>query len=303
VIAVLRSLALSRTERLLQAMIGETKDDLLLFEDQPQGGSGSVPDARISAAFRIDVETKTSRGCVDANQLNNHLEGLRTDSRSNKWLILLTPDREEPEVLRNLRDAPIIWRSFSDLDSAIEELLEDPQEVISEREAFLLRELQQMFEAERLLEPEHDVLVVPARSAWPEYKQYHAYICQPSRTFQDVKYLAFYADGEIKRHVPKINAIQDETVLDPGRIKDSAFRHVVEKLLQDDARTYGASNKILLLSAPDSKDTVVLENAVRNDLQSQKGSGRVVAFTQNQRYVSMEKLRKAKTTSEVVCVM
>lgn len=300
VIAVLRSLALTRTDRLLQALIGDNTKDLFRFQNQPQGEAGSIPDARISADFRIDLETKTSRGCVCSDQVKNHLNGLGMDSRSNKWLILLTPDHEEPKELREFQKQQIIWRSFSDLDSAIEELLKDPQEVISEREAFLLRELQLMFQAEKLLEPAYDVLVVPARSAWPEYHEYHAYICQPNRTFQDVKYLAFYADGEIKRYIPKIRAVADDVIMDPSRIDDDEFRKVVRDILKNGAREFGVSNKILLLSAPDSEDTVRLEDNIRNDLRTQKSSGRIVAFTQNQRYVSMDELKKAKTTTGLV---
>lgn len=45
----------------------------------------------------------------------------------------------------------VAWSSFSLLDQAINELLEYPKGVVSEREAFLLRELPVMVEAEGLL--------------------------------------------------------------------------------------------------------------------------------------------------------
>ncbi|WP_442505076.1 hypothetical protein SH528x_003847 [Novipirellula sp. SH528] len=64
------------------------------------------------------------------------------------------------------------WSSL--LDQAIDEMLEDSTEVVSEREAFLLRELQSKIEAEGLLAKPNDVVVVAARSAWKEYNDIHA---------------------------------------------------------------------------------------------------------------------------------
>jgi len=202
--------------------------------------------------------------------------------------------------MRNFEGKPVLWRSFSELDNAIDELLEDATEVISEREAFLLRELQQMFHAEKLLKPANNVLVVPARNAWHEYRTYHAYICQPRRTFQDVDYLAFYADGEIKPKVAKILKAEEEVVIDPARVSRKEFQNVVEKLVANNAREFGATNKILLLSSPEDEVTVSLDRPVRNNLTTSKASGRTVAFTQNQRYVSMERLKKARNTKELI---
>lgn len=299
ILAVLKSLAIPRTERLLQSLIGESSANLFRFSNQPPGDAGSIPDARISANFRIDLETKVKLNSVNETQITKHLTDLKNSNESSSMLVVLTPDSTRPGVFERIGDKRLLWRSFADLDSAIDELLEDPVEVISEREAFLLRELQKMFHAEKLLKPANNVLVVPARNAWPEYGRYHAYICQPNRTFQDVDYLAFYADGEIKPMVPRILDAGDEVVIDPKRAPEK-FRHVVEKLLANNAREFGATNKILQLSAPDATETVELDRAVINDMTTEKASGRTVAFTQNQRYVAMGALRKARSTSDLV---
>lgn len=299
ILAVLKSLAIPRTERLLQGLIGDSSKDLIQFSNQPRGDSGSVPDARISANFRIDIETKVKVNSVNEGQVLKHLDDLRNAKESRRLLVVLTPDSTKPGCFDGIEDERLLWCRFSDLDNAIEELLGDPAEVISEREAYLLRELQQMFHAEKLLKPANNVLVVPARNAWREYDRYHAYICQPNRTFQDVDYLAFYADGEIKPKVPRILEVEDEVVIDPERAPEK-FRHVVEKLLADNAREFGTTSKILLLSPPNGEGTVELNQPIPNNIRTTKDSGRVVAFTQNQRYISMEKLRKAENTKHLI---
>ena len=87
---------------------------------------------------------------------------------------------------------------------AIDELLADKMDVISEREAYLRRELQRMWLDEDLLGMPKDTVIVAARRAWHEYQDVHACICQPDRAFQPVRHLGFYADGRILPLVPRI---------------------------------------------------------------------------------------------------
>ena len=119
-------------------------------------------------------------------QIERHLSRLDEASETTTLLLALTPDDVRPAILDDLNDDRVVWTSFALLDQAIDELLEDPKEVVSEREAFLLRELQSMLEAEGLLANPNDVVVVAARSAWDEYNEIHAYVCQPKRSFQQV---------------------------------------------------------------------------------------------------------------------
>jgi hypothetical protein len=52
------------------------------------------------------------------------------------------------------------------------------------------------------------------------------------------------------------------------------------------------------LSGPDDPATLKLAGPIRNDLESD--SGRSIAFTQGQRYVSLERLKTAARTSQLV---
>ena len=64
------------------------------------------------------------------------------------------------------------------------------------------------------------------------------------------------------------------------------------------SRKEGTAYKVIFLSPPDSPDTLRLEAHIPNNLTTK--SGRTTAFTQNQRYVSSERLSQAKATSDLV---
>lgn len=142
VLAVLRSLSLGRIERLLAAILEESEFELVRFQNQPSKGGAGVPDAIIHSSFRMLIETKTERNGVRIPQIERHLERLDDTSEENQYLVVLTPDDERPKILDTLSDPRIAWTSFTLLDQAIDEILGDDREVVSEREAFLLRELQ-----------------------------------------------------------------------------------------------------------------------------------------------------------------
>lgn len=297
ILAVLKSLALGRIERLLGALMGESEFELVRFQNQPAKGGRGVPDAAIVSSCRLLVETKIGRKAIDPAQLRRHLKRLDKASETTQRLLALTPDDSCPDEIQRIADGRLVWASFSALDQAIEELLDDKAEVVSEREAFLLRQLQTMLVEEGLLASATDVLVVPARHAWPEYHEVHAYACQPKRPFQPVKRIAFYSGGQIHPVVPTILKTYQSVMLEAGKF-DGRLGEVVDKLLKCGLRDEGTSSKVMLLSPPDDAKTIHLKAPIINDLQSE--TGRQIAFTQNQRYVSLERLKTAKTTSQLV---
>lgn len=298
IVAVLRSLSLSRIERLLGALLQDAELEVVRMQNQPSKGRAGVPDAEIASSFRVLIETKTKRGAVRAAQLQRHLERLDQTEEATRRLLVLTPDDVKPGEVEAIDDDRLVWASFANLDQGIEELLRDPREVVSEREAFLLRELQTMLAAEELVGSQKDVVVVPAKLAWPIYQRWHAYICQPGRTFQAVRHVAFYSDGEIKPVVPRILEAHDRVRFEPGQHR-GLVGELVDRILADDQgrSRRGRENKILLLSAPEDARTLRLDAPIVNDLVS--GAGRPTAFTQNQRYVSTEQLRSARSTKEL----
>ena len=282
-LAVLRSCSLNRIQRLLGALLEQSEFELVRFENQPSKGGKGVPDAIIYASIRLLDETKIERNSISLTQIERHLERLDAANEATKVLLVITPDDVRPDVLETLADQRVVWSSFSAIDQAIDEMIEDKYEVISEREAFLLRELQNMLGAEGLLASDNDVVVVTARHAWPEYNQIHAYVCQPNRAFQQVSRIAFYSKGQIYPLVPRILARHEDVAM-ISRQHSGALGTLVKRLIKEQRREEGERFKVLFLSAPDSPDTLRLTEPVPNDLKSK--SGNPTAFTMGQRYIA-----------------
>ncbi|HZL25999.1 MAG TPA: hypothetical protein VFC39_05670 [Acidobacteriaceae bacterium] len=89
ILAVLRSLALNRVERLLGALLEESEFELIRFDNQVAEGGTGVPDAVIASSCRILIETKTSRNAVSVDQLRRHLEKLQGTHESKRVLLVL----------------------------------------------------------------------------------------------------------------------------------------------------------------------------------------------------------------------
>lgn len=296
VLAVLRSLSLGRIERLLGALLEQSEFELVKFHNQLSEGGAGVPDAMILASCRLLVETKVVRETVEKPQIERHLARLDDATEAMQLLLVLTPDDERPRALDEFQDQRLAWSSFSTLDQAIDELLDDPHEVVSEREAFLLRELQSMFEAEGLLANPNDVVVVAARNAWPEYNEFHAYICQPNRGFRQVSRMGFYSKQQIYPCVPKILEVHDDVIMRTGHYEGELGK-LVDYILSHSMRLNDEHYKVFLLSAPDDPETIQLPNPIPNDKRDKSGKG--TAFTMGQRYVASTDLLAAQTTSDL----
>lgn len=297
ILAVLRSLSLNHCELILAALLEQSEFELIRFQNQPSTGSPGVPDAEISSSCRLLIETKTKPNAVNVKQLERHLTRLEDGAEMTQALLVLTPDTRQPAQIDELDDNRITWASFASLDQAINGLFDEKKEVISEKEAFLLRELQAMLDKENLIGTQKNILVIPARNAWPEYREFNAYVCQVNRSFKQVEYLAFYSQNMIHELVPKIIGTWDSVEMTRDLHKDKLGElvdYLLEKRLRQENKTY----KILLLSSPDDSETVRLDKPVINNLLAK--SGGPTAFTQNQRYVELAKLKTASNTSDLI---
>jgi len=295
-LAVLRSLSLDRMERLIGNLLEQSDFKLIRFVNQPSKGGSGIPDALIQSSIRLLLETKTARNAVSLPQIKRHLERLDQATEAVALLLVLTPDDSRPSEIDKLNDQRVVWTSFAILDQAIDEMLDDKYEVVSEREAFLLRGLQEMLVADNLVANSKDVLIVAARSAWDEYQEFHAYVCQPNRPFQSVTRMGFYSRGVIYPFVPKITAIYDEVEIARDHHKGELGK-LVNRLIDEERRPKNGMFKVFLLSAPDSEDTIKLDVPIPNNKVSK--TGKTTAFTMGHRYVSSDKLRVAKSTSEL----
>lgn len=308
ILSVFERLSFNLVESILQKALDKDELDLVIFENQSNTGGGSVPDAEIKARFRFVFETKVTNNSINTVQLENHIQSL---SNPTDELVYMTPDEEIPKELSSLNNDKVSWFNFGTLVDSIDETIEE-EEILSERENYLLLELKEFLYAEELIKEgmSNRVLVIPARNAIKEYKQHGIYMCQPNRTFRPSRHLAFYHNNKIDTLVPKIYAYIDSVNLKEESLSDveerinyydkskkEFIRKKYEELRKTELRER-TNNKILFVSEKDSKDTTKLDKVIQNNKMSKDGSRRV-AYTQNQRYTTLDSLKEADKTMEL----
>jgi hypothetical protein len=311
--AVLERLDLTLVQELLESATGAGGElTTVLFENQVTG-KGSVPDARISARFTWLFETKTDRGAYasegsNRNQIRHHSQLI--DGDPSAILFVITPDTARPTWFDELDDVAesthgrILWMCFRDLADAATSIIMDPARLVSEQTKFLLNELVALYESDGLLTT-YDTVVVAARVAWPEYLDTSSYVCQPMRSFRDgLIHFGFYADGSIKRLLPRIRVHYSSVPFTPEEASkrigmgDIELADLISRNLEWGTRVEGQAYDVFLLTAPnDLENTEVLQADIANDMTS--SSGRGSAWTQGQRYTRLERLKLAKFTSQL----
>ncbi|MFI5926174.1 hypothetical protein ACIA3K_09305 [Micromonospora sp. NPDC051543] len=149
--------------------------------------------------------------------------------------------------------------------------------------------------------PRHDTVVVPARDAWGLYESAYAYVCQAGRSFQPVEYLAFYSQQQIHTEVPKILFRLDNVDWSVGEInrlratgqaRDARVADIIaasRKLGWTDGRY-----QVFGLTGPGAEGHLSLPQPVPH-----LARGRGSAFTQGQRYIVRDRLRRATTTMDI----
>lgn len=310
--AVFERIDLTIVEELL-AGATESGDELntVAFKNQVMG-HGSVPDACIRADFCWYFETKTDRGVYDhegkeRDQLRHHAAVL--NDHETALLFVVTPDAAKPpwlDVLDGIREDArqrVLWIGFGSLAAQIDSVLADHGRLIPEQTRYLLHELVRLYEDDGLLSTD-DTVIVAARRAWPEYHEHSAYICQAKRFFRaDVRHLGFYTDGAIQPVVASIEQ-RYESVLFTQESAESIRREgnqrladIIEGALDRRERIPGEHYEVFELSPPGDALTQHLPGPITNDLTSASGSK--TAWTQNQRYVRLDALQRAKVTSDV----
>lgn len=302
ILAVFERLDTGTLESLLGNLAEETSLTLVEFGVVRPEGPGTVPDAVISGSFRYLFEVKLREREIRKDQIRGHLAHLGGDSSANKRLFVLTPDGEPPQVLDEFADEPLTWLSFAKLNKAIHELIDGEGETLSERERYLLRELQALFQEEGLLSRE-DTVVVAARRAYGEYLKWSGYFCQPNRSFRaGLERIGFYKEGAIRREFPLILHRRDEVLWSPeeagslrrtGKPFDKELADLMDRLLAAGVRPQGGLNQVFLLSAPDAPETFKLDHEIKHVT-----GGRGSAWVMGQRYVAFDAVKQGPRTTE-----
>lgn len=295
IIQVLKHLPVNVVEAFLAMFTSDSSKQFpqvfVQFENQKKS-EDSIPDARISANFALVFEVKTSTSAINIVQMNKHFKNTK---ESGGTLVYLTPDAFRPKELSN---DEIVWKNFQHLFDRIAELLADPTLILSERDQFLLKNLQILFDESGLLPKINEVAIVAASAAWPVYQKYGVYVCQANRSFRNVDWIGFYAEGKIQPVIAKtIKCYKNFEFTDEALTKDSALNTKLHSWLKDHSWAKGICLQVFDLSTLGCKDTITLPNPIQNDLKSK--SGRASAYTQGQRYTLLADLKTATKTSEL----
>lgn len=313
-LSVFRKINLSTFQEILKYVLNDVDITLVLFKDQyKEQGMQSIPDARISASFDYFIETKIVRDSLTKNQLEGHLEYLGKSDAKDVRLLLVTPDSKEPKIMEAYRDRPVFWFNFDLLSEALQSVL-DNYRFLTDREKFLLLELDAFIVDSNLLSEDisNKVLIIPSsKLAFKHYDLLKVYICQPNRTFQQASYIGHYGYHVISKEVPKIlgviedyNLVENQweeaeiTAVDTSMANDLRERlKMISETLREQGLEVFHSVKIVLLSRSAEEGTVFLPNDITNDKMSY--SGKKTAYVQKQVYEDLEKMKKAKFTSEL----
>lgn len=290
---------------------------LITFKNQPKNSNNdTIPDGVIRGNFRYYIETKIVRNSLKGSQIQGHLNFFNdriNNEKEDSRLIVITPDADKPKVLENQsnEDITVHWCNFDSIYDSISNII-DNDRLISERERYLLEELKLFITEEKLLSEDisNKVLVVPASIAYQQYQDYKVYVCQPNRSFQPSTYMAFYSKNTLYKEVPKILATIEAFDLINGDIEDAHIEvrngfteSEIKQRLTDFTKIVRErnwkltpENKITFLSRSEEEGTYIHRDIVNDKLSS---SGRRTAFVQGQRYIDLEKLKRANTTTDL----
>lgn len=154
-----------------------------------------------------------------------------------------------------------------------------------------------------------DVVIVAAGIGYPEYLRYSAYVGHPNRPFRESsRWMAFYADGEIKEEVPEILEIEpgvrfseEEAARRETSDNENYARigHLIRALLDSGKREPNAELDVVLLSPAKDSRTFKLVKPIQSDKLNHAGKNTAVTAGQF-RYTTMHELEQQPTsTSEL----
>lgn len=156
--------------------------------------------------------------------------------------------------------------------------------------------------------PDHiDVVIVAGGPlGYSEYLKHSAYVGHGNRPFKaECRWMAFYAEGEIKNEVAEILHIESGVTFSSqeaerrsslGDEVQTKIADLMSKLLRTQQRDPGQVLDVVLLSGARDPRTHVLDRPILNDKESKGGRG--IGISQGQwRYTSLEALRSGVRTT------
>jgi putative ATP-dependent endonuclease of the OLD family len=130
-------------------------------------------------------------------------------------------------------------------------------------------------------ETDERVLVVSQNFGHAEYRRSRVFVGEPGRGLSpDIRYIAFYENGEIREEVPRVLARHDDLVFDESLVSqlvdsdnksDRDLAAYVADELETGRRAPGDTRQVFLLSSPEDPATFYLRSTIKNTKLSPKG--------------------------------
>lgn len=270
-------------EQLISYLFSEKLENFPTSEitiDTQTANGRNIADGVISCGFtfRLKIESKLS-GTIDEDQLKRYKEGLKP----NEYLVYLVKTAPKQDVLN---DTP--YFTWSELSDKLNDYISDKKP--SEIEKYLIEQFLLMLENLNLIDNHKTRVIVVAGSFGEKIAQeFGFYACQNHRFFKKAKYIAFY-------HSKRINTmyeIEEGYPQDDVRLRD---QEIPEAFFEKYGSHYSdeVNNEFFRLKG---------ENLLADRMISHEkinGNGRIGAFTQGQRYVTLGSILSAKNTDELV---
>ena len=243
-------------------------------------GKKSIPDGELRANYHIYIESKIEPWTVNYNhnisQLEEHIKLSKENSAS---LLYITYEEEIPtDIANHPQIAWTHWRKIlDDMKQYRSDFNNEVMVYLVGQFEILLEDL--VFSRHDNIKDEERVLIVPGRFADSIAKHHGFYKCQYDRSFRPAKYIAFYLD----KHIDAVYEITNgyERVDSLECVKD--FNFGMYFFTADDLMPH---TFMRLKPRKDLLDHVITHNYP-------------YAYVRNQRYTSITKLSKARTTDDL----
>ncbi len=109
IMAVFERINLALVEQILRNALQTSELSLVSFDNQPQRGGKTLPDARLHGRFSFWFEVKTSPSSVNVDQIKGHLQSLNEEHyRGHERLIVITPDDQQPPEIDQANDRRVV---------------------------------------------------------------------------------------------------------------------------------------------------------------------------------------------------
>lgn len=322
-------------EKLIERFGGDVKKNEpdILTQIPLDGKKGTVADGLIirDCTYKIIIEAKIAPFAINLRHNQNQLNNYRNLASQNddEYILYITPDSQKPNEL----NPDIFWLNWDDITQLLKDYLLDIDNQIL---IFLIKEFIKLIgklitgqfgskgkelekekeETERIAKEriakediskewnvqndnfteenaveDDNVLIVGGRWGEKIAVRYGLYACQPKRFFIPTKYMAFYYDNRIKYLFEII--FKEEIVKD---LRDKKWEIDPDYFKKFDINYAHAMNKERELFRL-KLIHIFNGNGIVND--SVDKNGKRCAFTQKQRYTTLNKILKARKTSEL----